>query len=155
MYSEKDIGLEYISENLKTRPIKEEDRDFWYDLHASESVCKYFRDGKTRSAEQVKAQFDRSLARFKNGDPRYLHMIEQLIEGKWIRVGVVILGGSSKPKFLECAMITHPAFDTENNQYLDIDFKNKTLEPHNQKEVKNSITQFGGIKMHHVYYNGG
>lgn len=33
MYSEKDIGLEYISENLKTRPIKEEDRDFWYDLH--------------------------------------------------------------------------------------------------------------------------
>ena len=145
MYSEKDIGLEYISENLKTRPIKEEDRDFWYDLHASESVCKYFRDGKTRSAEQVKAQFDRSLARFKNGDPRYLHVIEQLIEDRWIKVGVVVLGGSSKPKFLECAMITHPAFDTENNQYLDI-FQNKTLESENQKEVKNSIHPIWGNK---------
>ena len=39
--TEKDIGLKYVSANLKTRPIKEEDRDFWYDLHASESVCKF------------------------------------------------------------------------------------------------------------------
>lgn len=43
-------------------------------------------------------------------------------------------------------MITHPAFDTENNQYLDIVFENKTLESENQKEVKNSIHPILGNK---------
>ena len=130
MYSEptKINFPEYSSEDLRTRPAVQEDREFWYTLHQSSSVCSQFRDGKTREPGQVDFQFSRSILRSENNDPRYLHIIEQLIGDEWRPIGTVVLGGSVEPNFLECAIITHPAFDIDKNTYMEFDSDGKTIQ---------------------------
>ncbi|WP_192484346.1 MULTISPECIES: hypothetical protein [Cysteiniphilum] len=113
------FSLEYQAEDLRTRPLQWEDQQFWYNLHASQSVCSYFRDGKTRTADQVDFQFVRSLARYENNDPRYIHVIERGIGNEWIPVGTVVLGGSEKPNFLECAILMHPIYDSKSKCFID------------------------------------
>ena len=134
---------EYISEDLRTRPVIQTDRPFWYTLHQSSSACSTFRDGKTRTPSEVDPQFDRSILRSQNKDPRYLHVIEQLITDEWIPVGTVVLGGSDEPDMLECAILSHIAFDVEKKTYVDLSAKGDAIFPISANENALKILVWG------------
>ena len=74
------FDLEHRDDQIITRPLTENDWDLWTQLNASPLVCQHFRNGKMHTQQEIRPQFERSLERHANGDPRYLHVIQMKID---------------------------------------------------------------------------